>query len=148
MEWEMEREFGGAEDSESFDMGAFPDIISDFGNEEGPSIDGLDHPSARSSFTIGDVEEQALDAHSGFSDSESSDEDSAVDPTILTPLDGTAAAGASGIPRRKKSSRGHRAGAQARLGTYEDVRDELPPSPPLLSLSPPPKAAKQREGKH
>ncbi|PVG03721.1 hypothetical protein CPB86DRAFT_304328 [Serendipita vermifera] len=140
MEWEMERDFG-CEDSESFDMGAFPDIISEFGNEERPSMDGLD-PSSRSSFTMGDGEEHMLD-HSGFSDSDSSEDESGVDPS--TSGEG-AAASTSGAPRRKKSTRGHRAGAQARLGTYEDVRDELPPSPPLLSLSPPPKATKPREG--
>ncbi|CAG8729775.1 11249_t:CDS:2, partial [Acaulospora colombiana] len=140
MEWEMERDFG-CEDSESFDMGAFPDIISEFGNEVA-SMDELD-PSSRSSFTIGEGEEGVLD-HSGFSDSDSSDEEAGVDPEIQASGKG-AAASTSKIPRRKKSTRGHRAGAQARLGTYEDVRDELPPSPPLLSLSPPPKATKQRE---
>lgn len=153
MEWEMEREFEHDE-IEDFNVDDFPDVVSEF--ETGPfrSDIELNGHGRNPSLTATEIDLNDAECHSEFSDSSDEGELSTVNETSPTsPSDfATLQQLSSSDPNLEltsasivKAHRGRRSGVQARLGTYEDVRDEMPPSPPLVALSPPP--ARLRTGK-
>lgn len=153
MEWEMEHEFGSDEGS---DPDGFPDVISDF-DGTGDAISNIDLDlSSRTISLQRDVSDTA-ECHSEFSDSSSDGEGEVSDPSPTSPFgfppnSGTAdpESGRQEPPSPgaiMSAKRSRKTGVKARLGTYEDVRDELPPSPPLMSLSPPPRSKVANGGK-
>jgi len=144
MEWEMEKEFGseiGFDDDDEF-----PGVISDF-DTSGDSFSAANRSKTkRRSGSSNIYDEDAMEfAHSGFSDSSSSEDEmgasdsddvSGRTPSPTSPSE-LLDPNPDGTPREAR--RGRRAGVRARIGKYEDVRDELPPDPPLMALSPPPR---------
>ena len=155
MEWEMEREFEH-EEMDDFNVSDFPDVVSEF--DSGPFRSDLEMSghgrNASLTATEMDINDVEVECHSEFSDE--SDEDAVTNAKDVSPTspsdfatlqqlsssdDGLELTSASII----KAHRGRRSGVQARLGTYEDVRNEMPPNPPLVALSPPP--ARLRTGK-
>ena len=141
MEWEMEKEFGS--DGELLDEEDFPGIISDFDTSaDAESLLPAKSKSGRRSdaTSTGSFDEDPTECgHSGFSDSSSEDEmdsdDVGSDRSPTSPSELEAAADGKVV----KARRGRRTGVKARMGKYEDVRNELPPDPPLMALSPPPR---------
>jgi hypothetical protein len=144
MEWEMEKEFGSEIEFDDADE-EFPSVISDF-DVSGDSIStGYGQRAGRRSDASTTFNEDPTECgHSGFSDSSSEDEmggsdsddisDRTPSPTSPSDLQAYPVDGKVG-----KARRGRRTGVKARMGKYEDVRNELPPDPPLMALSPPPR---------
>ncbi|KIM25643.1 hypothetical protein M408DRAFT_331018 [Serendipita vermifera MAFF 305830] len=145
MEWEMEKEFG-SEGEDELDEEDFPGIISEF-DTSGDSLLPRKPQSRKSDATASttlDDEDPTECGHSGFSDSSSSEDEMDSDdvndrsPTSPSELEESAVTVSveGGVVRAR---RGRRTGVKARMGKYEDVRNELPPDPPLMALSPPPR---------
>lgn len=153
MEWEMEGEIGS---DEEFNPELFPDVSSDF-DATGDAISSIDLDLSSRTLILQRDASDTAEWHSEFSDSSSEGdaEDSEPSPTSAAgfPAGSSSEPSSSTIqPEELKeppspgtiisAKRIRKTGVKARLGTYEDVRDELPPNPPLLALSPPPLRSK------
>jgi hypothetical protein len=147
MEWEMEKD---CDSDEEFDPESFPDVLSDF-DVNGDAISSIDLDLSSRTLIMQREASDTAECHSEFSESSSEGdaEDSEPSPTSpfgfpaesssepsSTQLEGLKEPPSPGAIISAKRIR--KTGVKARLGTYEDVRDELPPNPPLLALSPPP----------
>ncbi|KAG8778049.1 hypothetical protein FRC16_003973, partial [Serendipita sp. 398] len=150
MEWEMEKDFDDEEREEAgfgLEGDSFPTIISDIEDISFPTeSEGLTTHHRSISLGSGtETETGGNGGHSEFSDS-SDEEDGTSTSTDDASLSPTSPRGfVDSNPQRTPSARrgrGRRTGVKARIGTYEDVRDEMPPSPPLVALSPPPPRVK------